>query len=86
MDLSDRLEHEQNPERDNGRNHRQMRFAAPAATPMAAMTQMVAAGPFSPWMPASVRIMAPAPRKPMPVTIWAATRLVAAGARVGQLD
>ncbi len=40
----------------------------PAATPIAALTQIVAAV-VKPWIPSSRRMIAPAPRKPMPVTI-----------------
>ncbi len=47
--------------------------AVPAAMPMAATAQMVAAV-VSPRTRSFRRKIVPAPRKPIPVTIWAATR------------
>ena len=47
--------------------------AVPAAMPMAATAQMVAAV-VRPRTMSLRKKMVPAPRKPMPVTIWAATR------------
>ncbi len=45
----------------------------PTAMPMAAVAQMVAAV-VNPEMVTPLLRMVPAPRKPTPVTIWAATR------------
>ena len=45
----------------------------PAATPIAAFTQIVAAV-VMPWTVSRLRMIAPPPRKPMPVTICAAMR------------
>jgi hypothetical protein len=49
----------------------------PTATPMAATTQIVAAV-VRPVTCSPSRMMAPAPRKPMPETIWAAMRVMSA--------
>ena len=48
-------------------------WAVPAAIPTAAVAQMVAAV-VSPRTRSLRKKIVPAPRKPMPVTIWAATR------------
>ena len=61
------------------------KLPAPAATPMAALTQTVAAV-VRPWMPARVRMIAPAPRNPIPVTICAATRDGSPAAMVNSTD
>jgi hypothetical protein len=47
---------------------------APASAPTAAVAHSVAAV-FSPVTDMPCFMMTPAPRKPMPVTIWAATRV-----------
>jgi hypothetical protein len=69
----DGLQHQQRRQRDTGRDEGQVILPPPAATPTAAFTHTVAAV-VRPWMPLSVRMIAPAPRNPMPVTICAAMR------------